>query len=167
MPDIFLTNKDKQELDAKIESKEPKGSWPLPVEKGGTGATSVEDALEKLGLTNFAKIQKVSYVGNGNYGEANPIILPFSFPPRVIIKIGEVEANGEVDHNIANEKWHEMVDMELCPTEYTPGWGFGYLSYIRGKKSPDGKTLYFYAYKEPGSYQNNDSGVTYSYIGLS
>ena len=137
-----------------------------PIEIGGTGASTVEGILANLGLTYFAKMQKVSYVGNGNYGEANPTILTFSFPPKVIIKIGEVQSDGGVDHNIANEEWHEMIDMELCPTNYTKGWGLGYLSYIRGKKSEDGKTLYFYTYQDNGSYQNNASGTTYSYIGL-
>lgn len=138
-----------------------------PIEIGGTGASTAEGARENLGLTHFAKMQKVSYVGNGKYGKDNAIQLSFSFPPKVIFKVAEVEADGTIDHNIENENWAQKVDMELCPTEWTSGWGFGYLNYCTGKKSLDGKTLYYSASRDDNaSYMCNASGVTYSFIGI-
>lgn len=53
MTDIFLTDKDKNELAGKIESKEPRISWPLEISKGGTGAKSAAEALEKLGAMSL------------------------------------------------------------------------------------------------------------------
>lgn len=57
-----------------------------PIEKGGTGATTVNDVLKNLGLTKLTKIASRSYTGTGVSGANNPTILSgLPFTPKFII----------------------------------------------------------------------------------
>ena len=56
----------------------------LSVEKGGTGANTVEGALANLGIDGCAQIAINSYDGDGKYGENNPITLTFDFEPKFV-----------------------------------------------------------------------------------
>lgn len=53
-----------------------------PIEKGGTGATTAEEALENLG---GAKIITGSYIGTGTKGSDYPCSLSFDKPPKFIV----------------------------------------------------------------------------------
>lgn len=64
----------------------------LPVEKGGTGANSVAQALANLGLTRVAYIARGSYMGTETYGKDYPNSLTFPFVPKLVIIMSEHQA---------------------------------------------------------------------------
>lgn len=54
----------------------------VPIESGGTGASTLEQALENLGLSNAAKIETGTYQGNGS---KDGVSLTFGFSPQIVI----------------------------------------------------------------------------------
>ena len=72
MADIFLTNKDRAELEALIAAKLNKSE-----------AQKYKAELEEI-IADGAKIQRGSYVGTGVYGSDNPNILTFNFVPKFV-----------------------------------------------------------------------------------
>ena len=149
----------------------------VPIDKGGTGATTVEGALENLGLTNKADVQIVSYVGTGTHGKNNPCSLTFNFAPKVILYLGEESGTGYQKSN------YEDVSVMFCenlPTEFDESL----LDYIgfsgetsentprrMAKKSLDGKTVWWYAdFIEGNSWaavnQLNVIGTTYYFMAI-
>lgn len=56
----------------------------LTIEKGGTGATSVEEALSAFGLSHAAKIVTGTYIGTGTVGVDNPNTLVAPFEPKLV-----------------------------------------------------------------------------------
>ncbi len=112
------------------------------------------------------KIEVITYVGTGKYGSSSPNSVTFSFPPKVVFAVGRgayVAPYSDVDDNC----W--SLNMNLVTTSYTDWNGLGgeYNGAPKGKKSADGKTLYWYHSGNGGAnYQLNTSGVTYSIVGL-
>lgn len=104
-----------------------------------------------------AKIETGYYTGTGVYGESNPNVLNFDFPPTYIIIFASVIRNGCV---YMNELTTEYVDYR------GPSGSSDYSCY--GKKSSDGKTIYWYTIYTNGgaSAQLNASGVKYYYMAI-
>lgn len=112
-----------------------------------------------------AKIQEVSYTGTGTHGEANPTIVRFSFPPKLVFLVGETD----------------VCYAENVLTTYTENGFFSFKindpsrkAQGYGKRSNDGKTFYMYgyaSYDQTGNaaayVQRNSQGSTYKYIAIS
>lgn len=117
------------------------------------------------------KIAIGSYVGTGAYGETNPNSLTFDFAPAVVFvfKTDTYGTSNSGGNLITSEAWgnYFVQNTELLTTSYVEGRGFGCNFNDRpyGKKSADGKTLYWY-HARGGEYQANESETTYSYIAI-
>lgn len=68
MADVFLTDKDKRELEGKIGTKADKshqhsaediGGGIIEIEHGGTGANTAEEALQNLGITRAIMVCEI------------------------------------------------------------------------------------------------------------
>ena len=75
----------------------------LGIEDGGTGASTVEEVLYNLGLTEIktigAKIEFGSYVGTGTCGEEYPNTLTFGFVPKLLFILPDNRrANGSIPY---------------------------------------------------------------------
>ena len=107
--------------------------------------------------TLAAKIETGYYTGTGVYGESDPNVLNFYFPPTYIIIFASVIRNGCV---YMNELTTEYVDYR------GPSGDSSYSSYA--KKSSDGKTIYWYTTNTSSgaSAQLNASGVKYYYMAI-
>lgn len=95
MPDIFLTDKDKNVLEGKIETKANKSDIKtkfsaddinagiLSVLHGGTGADNAEDALKNLGAL---AVETGTYTGTHVSGDKSPktVTLTFTKKPAVV-----------------------------------------------------------------------------------
>ena len=54
----------------------------LPVARGGTGVSSLDELVKALGAV---KVTAGSYTGNGQYGKETPNSLSFPFPPKFLM----------------------------------------------------------------------------------
>lgn len=140
----------------------------------GYAAIPASTTIEYLGkLGDKARMQVVSYVGTGTYGEDNPCSLTFDFPPKVVMFIASVYVNvpnsvGQSNHffdnysNIASELTRLIT--EPLTTNFLQSAGFGDTSSY-AKKSIDGRVITWYNYSGD-DYQGNISGMKYYYLGI-
>lgn len=131
----------------------------------GLGADAVPNdvfSLLKTLVTNAqssadekAKIETGYYTGTGVFGQSNPNVLNFDFPPTYVIIFDSVIRNG-------------CIYMNELTTTYVGGQGpVGHASYsCDGKKSSDGKTIYWYSYNGTAKAQLNESNVKYYYMAI-
>lgn len=115
------------------------------------------------------RIETKSYTGTGKYGEENPNSLTFSFAPAIVIFVGDdtlLMAGG-------TNKW--FMPMTMLTTEYVNGYGFttnqNGNGNTLGKKSADGKTIYWYNNysSQPANaihFQCNVANRVYKFIGI-
>ena len=136
----------------------------------GYAAIPAGTTIEYLGkLGDKARVQVVSYVGTGTYGENNPCSLTFDFAPMVVVLLGIVDPNGKLR---SIHEWDvNYIDIRIpsvTPTTFTAYYGFGqttYVAYQFGRVSTDRKTFYWYGSKSAFS-QLNESGYVYYYLGI-
>lgn len=136
----------------------------------GYAATPAGTTIEYLGkLGDKARVQVVSYVGTGTYGESNPNSLTFDFVPKVVVLLGVVDPNGNLSSIHAwDTNYIDIRIPSITPTSFTAYYGFGqtsYASYQFGRVSTDRKTFYWYGSKSAFS-QLNESGYIYYYLGV-
>lgn len=114
-----------------------------------------------------AQIEVKSYIGTGTYGESNPCSLTFSFVPDYALVLVSKQATNQI-YPIAlrYDNMPYMVSSILTTSYGIRGSGFcigdavgGY-----GKKSPDGRTIYWYS--NSASSQLNHSGDEYFFVGI-
>lgn len=123
-------------------------------------------------LGGSARIEVGSYVGTNTYGADNPNSLTFWFKPKIVkllfrtsTKVGRGDLkNEDLTGEGINLSQNFMVADRLT-TNYAQGEGFGYSSSSSyGKKSPDGKTFYWYSTN--AANQCNSSVYVYYYIAI-
>lgn len=132
--------------------------------------TTLSDVLGNV-LSVGPKIAVGSYVGTGTYGATTPNSLMFDFAPKMVMVFQTHTRNINSGGNLlSSDAWscYFVQNTDLLTTDYVGGRGFGahFNGYPYGKKSADGKTLYWY-HERGGEYQANESEVTYSYIAIS
>lgn len=119
----------------------------------GYAAIPAGTTIEYLGkLGDKARVQVVSYVGTGTYGEDNPCSITAGF---------KIKAAIMMYHYASSAGSNFMVSDELSTT-YTNSVGFCYSNANDGygKKSTDGKTLVWYS-TESSESQFNDKNTIY------
>lgn len=136
-------------------TKQSSGNWYASKYQTVTshGKTEPEYTIEYLGkLGNKARVQVVSYVGMGTYGDGNQCSITANFKIKSAIMMY---------HYIPSAGSIFMISDELS-TDYTSAIGFSKdnANYSWGKKSADGKTLFWYGTRS-ASGQFNESGKTY------
>lgn len=128
----------------------------------GYPAIPAGTTIEYLGkLGDKAKVQVVSYVGTGTYGESNPISLTFDFAPKYVRQIGHKSASAVISEGMQN--FNYGIPIGLLSESFTSYTGFGGSFYTYGKKSHDGKTITWYN-TESASSAMNYSGTIYYVI---
>lgn len=146
---------------------------------GLSGTPNVDNALNGLKTYTDAELSDVlhfeitSYVGTGNGGSSYPCQISFRKAPKVVFFIGTIHSN-VVDWNVwthEDEYCKFVLYTTILTTSYTSGNGLGYnnsASDTYGKKSSDGKTIYWYSNAASGALydQLNISGVTYYFLGV-
>lgn len=136
----------------------------------GTVGNTTITYLGQLG--GGARIEVGSYVGTGTYGSSNPNSLTFGFEPKIvkllfrtITNVGRGDLKREDLTGEGFNRSQNFMVADRLTAEYAQGEGFGYSSSSSyGKKSPDGKTFYWYS--TDGSNQCNSSGYVYYYIAI-
>lgn len=115
----------------------------------GYAAIPAGTTIEYLGkLGDKARVQVVSYVGTGTYGESNPNSLTFDFVPKIVV-IQSPDENTNLESCIALNGSKSVVTH--------PGRGYG------SEFSWNKKTVSWYS---PDGYQLNDSGQKYYAIAI-
>lgn len=120
------------------------------------------------------EIALVSYAGTGHSGSSYPNSVTFPFAPRVVIMIGYGSTGSIPGVNLFSNNSNQLILIaELLTTSYAHSTGFeiGNTYGIYGKKSADGKTLYWYidTTYDGGNWvgwQCNSSGCTYYLLGF-
>ena len=131
----------------------------------GYAAIPAGTTIEYLGkLGDKARVQVVSYVGTGTYGEDNPNSLTFDNLPEAIIFLGNVDSSGSVYNFIYTKEETRVLYPKIIPNgrNYVNGYGFGYGIY--GKR--DGNTISWYSTQNQDC-QANRNGYTFYYLVLS
>lgn len=133
------------------------------MEGGIEDAQNMAEQAINLAMSGGAKVQTVSYVGTGTYGEENPCSLTFDFEPNLVMMIGE-----KTQTSASSESSLGIIACVVLTTAYQSGTGF-YNSLWTGsryaKKSADGKTIFWYHSKSE-SAQYNSSNTEYYVIAL-
>lgn len=118
---------------------------------------------------NKVRIETGSYTGTGTYGSSNPNILTFDFEPKLLIVIGYFDDSGNYTaiSSLTNNAPRNMISSDILSTAYVYGAGLGlYDSGVPyGKKSSDGRTIYWY-HGVSAKGQLNISGYTYIHIAI-
>lgn len=157
----------------------------LPVNKGGTGQSSLEALLAALKQAGAVQIATGSYVGTGTYGADHPCSLTFDFVPKLVFAFAYYEnpdpggnharyiplGNGIENHD--EDACLCVLDTSKIGTDYTAGFGLGYIhsqKSLWAKKSPDGRTVSWYnEYNSrlgPEMYQFNTSGWEFFFAAI-
>lgn len=131
----------------------------------GYAAIPAGTTIEYLGkLGDKARVQVVSYVGTGTYGKDNPCSLTFDFAPKVVMLLYE---KSTFHGGLQGQTFFYSAYTLLWPTSYTQYVGFRSnsddSSGLYGKKSTDGKTLYWY---DSRGQQLNTAGNEYVFLGI-
>lgn len=121
-------------------------------------------ALGQLG--EKVKVELVSYVGTGTYGENNTNSLTFDSAPILVWYVGQDSASGSSAFSPAppSGNFQTWVLPETMPTNFTNRYGFGDPNYIQGKRSADGKTIYWHNYSNQATASdqlNHSNGIYY------
>lgn len=123
----------------------------------GYAAIPAGTTIEYLGkLGDKARVQVVSYVGTGTYGESNPNSLTFDFVPKVVFILCWLNTNSQFCQGMLSP----LLDYGFCMVSgYS---GYGDCAYLMVKSSGNkitwtGKDSY---------YQLNYSGVKYYAIAI-
>ena len=135
-----------------------------PEQKYITTLTDVRENVLNVG----PKIAVGSYVGTGTYGATTPNSLMFDFAPKMVMVFQTHTRNINSGGNLlGSDAWscYFVQNTDLLTTDYVGGRGFGahFNNYPYGKKSVDGKALYWY-HTNGAKYQANEDKTTYSYI---
>ena len=130
----------------------------------GYAAIPAGTTIEYLGkLGDKARVQVVSYVGTGTYGESNPNSLTFDFAPKVVMFLryykSGITQSGALGSYGSDSR---VITPESLTTTYARYNGFGDKSYSYAKKSKDGKTIFWY--NDNSYHQGNDSGYIYYFL---
>ena len=113
----------------------------------GYPAIPAGTTIEYLGkLGDKARVQVVSYVGTGTYGESNPQRVSVDFKIKAILFLGYVDAIYGFYSPFANDSASVYVIASILKTSYTPNMGLSWndKSSSYGKISEDGKTFTWY-----------------------
>lgn len=130
----------------------------------GYAAIPAGTTIEYLGkLGDKARVQVLSYVGTGTYGENNPNSLTFDFAPKVVMFLryykSGITQSGALGSYGSDSR---VITPESLTTTYARYNGFGDKSYSYAKKSKDGKTIFWY--NDSSYHQGNDSGYIYYFL---
>ena len=134
MADIFLTDKDWNELLALIATKLNISDYKttfsadaivegvLPIERGGTGASTVPGVLAKLGLSHFAQVATGSYEGSNDYGNGYTLSLTFPFKPKLVFVTCTTHDSEEHEPWVYGQQAARLGVIELSWTENGVSW---------------------------------------------
>ena len=124
----------------------------------GYPAIPAGTTIEYLGkLGDKARVQVVSYVGTGTYGESNPCSITADFKIKVAIYLKSE------DWYQSSSKWVEIADDLKTQYQQQHGFVYGKVSNAWGKRSSDSKTITWYN-TYSNSAQLNASGVKYTFL---
>lgn len=138
----------------------------------GYAAIPAGTTIEYLGkLGDKARVQVVSYVGTGTYGESNPCSISVDFPMKAIVffaRISTINGNKRAlpyfsDTRYANDVSSVLV--EQVPKTYSQFLGLGNNYYGKnfGKRSEDRKSYYWYNI-DSSDNQGNLANSTYYFL---
>ena len=138
---------------------------------GNNGVITPSNLATQASALGFAKIQTGSYVGTDTYGEDNPCSLTFDFAPKIVlftdvvnISDGTVCASSLVSDPSDNFIIHSL---DALTTTYVKSAGFGQFgtTAVYGRKSSDGKTIYWYSTSN-ALRQFNDTAYRYYWAAI-
>jgi len=151
----------------------------LPVNKGGTGQSSLEALLAALKQAGAVQIATGSYVGTGTYGADHPCSLTFDFSPDILcvfMYYPKDAASAEqgyfpISHNQRGRDSStclNTINTNILTDEYSSAIGLGwvdddYVGNLSSKKSTDGKTIFWYAEDLPSDQFNEENCIYYFY----
>lgn len=141
-------------------TKQSSGNWYASKYQTVTshGKTEPEYTIEYLGkLGDKARVQVVSYVGTGTYGESNPCSITADFKIKVAIYLKSE------DWYQSSSKWVEIADDLKTRYQQAHGFVYGQVYNAFGKRSSDSKTITWYN-TYSNSSQLNVSGEKYTFL---
>ena len=134
----------------------------------GYPAIPAGTTIEYLGkLGDKARVQVVSYVGTGTYGESNPCSLTFGFPPKVVMFLRAYKRRVLQSHSLYSSYGNDIpviVTADLSE-EFTQYNGFGYSEQAYAKKDTTGRVISWYNTYNSDS-QANYNGYTYYFLAI-
>ena len=127
-----------------------------------------------------ARIQTGSYVGTGTYGASNPCSLTFDFAPSMVWIYTSKSSKTVNDVTVLHYPFFNencLIPTANLTTSWVQGGSFGSNNYSDtyglssyGKKSEDGKTIYWYNEKTGSQgiqgYTFNSSNEIYYYLAI-
>lgn len=133
-----------------------------------TGNPTVNDALAKI-ASGKIEMATGSYIGNGNYGQAHPCVLNFSFTPYLVI-VFEADMGFLTGESGESEKSYTLIAVN--PADSASRYGntkSAYEGNIYDHFTWGDRSFNWYSYAQgstDGTAQLNASGATYYYFAL-
>lgn len=153
-------------------------NFPASLPANGGNAATVggfsPDQLIAQAAAQGCRIATGSYVGTGTYGESNPNKLTFPFAPKLVIMFDDLGTalNSRTSNSSQASASTAICYVPALTTTYTKGAfciNYIYSSprdyYGYGKRSPDGKTIYWY-HPSADYAQWNTTDAPYYYLAL-
>lgn len=131
----------------------------------GYAAIHAGTTIEYLGkLGDKARVQVVSYVGTGTYGESNPQSISVDFKIKAILLFGYFDDVYGFYHPFNNSSSAVYIVTSVLKTSYTPNMGLSWddKSKTYGKISADGKTFTWYTTERYADL--NSAGEKYFFL---
>ena len=138
---------------------------------GNNGVITPSNLAEQSSALGFAKIQTGSYVGTGTYGEDNPCSLTFNFAPKIVLFTDVVRLSDGMVYtsSISSNPTENLIihSLDMLTTTYVQSAGFGQYgtTAVYGRKSSNGKTIYWYSTSN-ALRQFNDTDYRYYWVAI-
>ena len=138
----------------------------LPVNKGGTGQSSLEALLAALKQAGAVQIVTGSYVGTGTFGADHPCSLTFDFSPKIVI-VQQASALSGFNSNSCGSGFLWLAEQTSQNQSLNGSHSYSGSASLVFKL--EGTQIRWYSEETGGYglyYQGNVSGQTYNFLAI-
>ena len=138
----------------------------LPVNKGGTGQSSLEALLAALKQAGAVQIATGSYVGTGTFGADHPCSLTFDFSPKIVI-VQQASALSGFNSNSCGSGFLWLAEQTSQNQSLNGSHSYSGSASLVFKL--EGTQIRWYSEETGGygiAYQENVSGQKYSFLAI-
>lgn len=138
----------------------------LPVNKGGTGQSSLEALLAALKQAGAVQIATGSYVGTGTFGADHPCSLTFDFSPKIVI-VQQASALSGFNSNSCGSGFLWLAEQTSQNQSLNGSHSYSGSASLVFKL--EGTQIRWYSEETGGYglyYQGNVSGQTYNFLAI-
>lgn len=140
----------------------------FPIDLGPLNPLGVNVMGTPLDAAHLVSMEVGTYVGSNMSGSDNPNSITFSFAPKIVAVIARYNGRDFYPYSkYSDYTW--ILNTNILTTEYEKEIGLGFTDTSFGKRSGDGKTIFWYTSDQgnrSAQYQMNEPNYSYYYFGI-